>query len=49
MENDNNKSEVLLQIAQKMPHDDIVKAEYKAAARTINDDMHYGKAMRAIE
>jgi hypothetical protein len=49
MENDNNKSELLVQIAQKMPHNDIVKAEYKAAARTINDDMHYGKAMRAIE
>ena len=49
MENDNNKSELLLQIAQKMPHNDILQTEYKTAARTINDDMHYGKAMRAIE
>ena len=49
MENDNNKSELLVQIAQKMPHDEILKTEYKTAARTINDDMHFGKAMRAIE
>jgi hypothetical protein len=49
MEDDYNKSDLLLQIAQKMPHNDIVKAEYKAAARTIRDDANYGKAMRAIE
>jgi hypothetical protein len=49
MDNDNDKSDMLVRIAQKMPHNDILKTEYKAAARTINDDMHYGKAMRAIE
>ena len=49
MEEDYGKSEVLLQIAQKMPHSDLVKAEYKTAARTIKGDAEYGKAMRAIE
>jgi hypothetical protein len=49
MEEDDNKSELLLQIAQKMPHNEILKMEYKTAARTIKDDLDYGKAMRAVE
>lgn len=49
MENDDDKSNLLVRIAKKMPIDDSVKAEYKTAARTIRDDAEYGKAMRAIE
>jgi hypothetical protein len=49
MENDGDKSDMLVRIAKKMPVDDSVKAEYKTAARTIKDDAEYGKAMRAIE
>ena len=49
VENDNNKSDMLVRIAKQMPIDDSVKAEYKTAARAIRDDAEYGKAMRAIE
>jgi hypothetical protein len=49
MENEDDKSDLLVRIAKKMPTDDSVKAEYKTAARTIRDDAEYGKAMRAIE
>jgi len=49
MEDDNSKSGMLVKIAQKMPHNEPLKTEYKAAARTIKDDAEYGKAMRAIE
>jgi hypothetical protein len=49
MENDNEKSDMLVRIAKKMPVADSVKAEYKTAARTIKDDAEYGRAMRAIE
>jgi hypothetical protein len=49
VENDNNKSDMLVRIAKKMPIDDSIKAEYKTAARTIRDDANYGRAMRAIE
>jgi hypothetical protein len=49
MENDNEKSDLLVRIAKKMPVADSVKAEYKTAARTIKDDAEYGRAMRAIE
>lgn len=49
MENDDDKSDLLVWIAKKMPIADSVKAEYTAAARTIRDDAEYGKAMRAIE
>lgn len=49
MEDEGDRSEMLLHIAPKMPAGDSVKAEYKTAARTIKDDADYGKAMRAIE
>jgi len=49
MDNDDEKSGLLVRIAQKMPVDDSVKAEYKTAARTIEDVAEYGKAIRAIE
>lgn len=49
MENEDEKSDLLVRIAKKMPVADSVKAEYKTAARTIKDDAEYGKAMRAIE
>ncbi len=49
MENDDDKSDLLVRIALKMPVGDSIKAEYKTAARTIKDDAEYGKAMRAIE
>ena len=49
MENDDRKSNMLVRIAQKMPHNESLNPEYKAAARTIKDDANYGKAMRAME
>ncbi len=49
MENEGDKSDLLVRIAKKMPTDDSVKAEYKTAARTIRDDAGYGRVMRAIE
>lgn len=49
IEEDEFKSELLLQIAQKIPQNEPLKTEYKAAARTIRDDADYGRAMRAIE
>jgi hypothetical protein len=49
MENEEDKSDLLVRIAKKMPVDDSVKAEYKTAAKTIKDDAGYGKVMRSIE
>jgi hypothetical protein len=46
---DFEKSPLLVQIAQKMPQDEKVKAAYLAAAKTIKDDMEYGKVMRVVE
>lgn len=46
---DFEKSPLLVQIAQKMPKDEKVKLAFLAAAKTIRDDMEYGKVMRAVE
>ena len=43
------KSELLPKIASKMPRTDEVRTAYKAAAKTIQQDMDYGKVMRALD
>jgi hypothetical protein len=43
------RADLLVEIARKMPRTDTVKASYIRAAKTITDDMQYGKAMRAVE
>jgi hypothetical protein len=46
---DGDKSELLVRIAQKIPKNEKLKADYLAAAKTIREDSEYGKAMRAVE
>jgi hypothetical protein len=46
---DFSKSEMLLEIAPKMPRTDSLISAYRASAKRINNDMDYGKAIRAIE
>lgn len=46
---DFEKSNLLVQIAQKMPKNENTKAVYAKVAKTITNDMDYGKAMRAVE
>jgi hypothetical protein len=43
------KSELLPQIASKMPRTDSLRAVYRMSAKSIQNDMDYGKVMRAIE
>ncbi len=49
MNSDMDKANLLVEIASKMPKTDIVKTSYQKAAKTINNDMDYGKVMRAME
>jgi hypothetical protein len=46
---DIDKSNLLVEIAGKMPKTDPVRAGYRKAARSISNDMDYGKAIRALE
>jgi hypothetical protein len=46
---DFEKAGLLTQIATKMPRNDIVKAAYIKAAKTINSEMDYGKALKAAD
>jgi len=43
------KSDLLPEIASKMPRTDSLRAAYQAAAKSIQSDNDYGKVMRAIE
>jgi hypothetical protein len=43
------KSELLPEIASRMPRTDSLRAAYSVAAKTIQSDFDYGKVMRAIE
>ncbi len=43
------KSDLLLKIAAKMPRTDDVRAAYKTAAKSIQQDIDYGKVMRALD
>lgn len=43
------KSDLLVEIAGKMPKNEKIKAEFLAAAKSITDDREYGKVMRAVE
>jgi len=40
---------LLVEISKKMPKTENVKASYLQAAKTINDDADFGKAMKAIQ
>ncbi len=46
---DIDKANLLVEIAPKMLKTDIVKISYQKAAKTLNNDMDYGRAMRAME
>ena len=46
---DMDKANLLTEIAQKMPRTEMLKAAYLAAAKSINDNSEYGKAVRAVE
>jgi hypothetical protein len=46
---ENQKTELLLQIAQKMPRTDSLKTVYLKVAKTIGADQDYGRAIRAVE
>jgi hypothetical protein len=46
---DMDKTDLLSDYASKMPKTEAVITAYRKAAKTIHDDMDYGKAVRAIE
>jgi hypothetical protein len=46
---DMDKANLLSAYASKMPKTEAVKTAFRKAAKTINNDMDYGKAVRAIE
>jgi predicted negative regulator of RcsB-dependent stress response len=46
---DFEKSNLLVQLSQKMPKTESVKSTYLKAAKTINDNGEYGKAIRVVE
>ncbi|HEV3410990.1 MAG TPA: hypothetical protein VG101_00870 [Puia sp.] len=43
------KTELLLKIAPKMPRTDSLRTVYRTAAKSIREDMDYGKVIRAME
>ncbi len=45
---DMDKSNLLVEIAGKMPKTELVRAGYMKAAKSISDDSDYGKAIRAL-
>jgi hypothetical protein len=49
LEPDYLKSDLLLQIAPKMPRTDSLRVMYRMAAKSIQSDNDYGKVMRAVE
>jgi hypothetical protein len=46
---DFDKSNLLVEMAAKIPKSDTLKATYLKVAKTITNDMDYGRAMRAVE
>ncbi len=46
---DMDKSNLLVEIAQKMPKSENLKSAYLKAAKSINADPDYGRAVRAVE
>ena len=46
---DIDKANLLVEIAPKMLKTDIVKISYQKVARTLNNDIDYGRVMRALE
>ncbi len=46
---DFEKSSFLIQLTRKLPKSDNIREAYLKAAKTINDDSQYGRAVRAIE
>lgn len=49
LDEDFMKGEVLTKIAKDLPRSDSLILIYRTAAKTIRDDMEYGKTLRAIE
>ena len=49
LNSDEDKSNMMLEISQKMPINGNLKSIYLKAAKTIRDDMQYGRAVRAVE
>lgn len=49
LNDDAQKAQLLSEIAPKMPKNEAVKSCYLKAAKTIRNDMDYGKALRGIE
>ena len=46
---DMDKSNLMIEIAQKMPKTENLKLAYLKVTKTIGNDSDYGKAMRAVE
>ena len=46
---DMDKTNLLISIAQKMPHTETLKENYRKAAKTIGNDSDYGRAVRALD
>jgi hypothetical protein len=46
---DMDKSNLMIEIAQKMPKTENLKLAYLKVAKSIGNDSDYGKAMRAVE
>jgi hypothetical protein len=46
---DMDKANLLVEIARRMPKTEIVRAEYRKAAKSINNDSDYGKVIRALD
>jgi hypothetical protein len=49
MNADNEKSNLLIQVAKKMPEGERIKTAYLEMAKTIQADADYGRALRAVE
>jgi len=49
MSSDMDKSNMLVLVAEKMPKTEPLKASYRKTAKSLNNDMDYGRAMRALE
>jgi hypothetical protein len=46
---DDVKTDLLLKIAPKMPRTDSLRAQFRMSAKSIQNDMDYGRVMRAID
>jgi hypothetical protein len=49
LDSEMDKAGLLVQIAPEMPKNEVVRAQYLKAAKTIGNDSDYGKVLRAVE